>query len=315
MADNVSTVADANATLPASTAIATDDVGGVHYQRIKLDIGADGASTPVTAAAPLPVTFSAAPLPTGAATEAGLDDILAAITALGLLVDTVEAALADITTPSDTQPVSAASLPLPTGAATQTTLALAKTALDDILTKLNASIAVTGTFWQATQPVSGTFWQATQPVSAASLPLPTGAATEAESEAITAATIAVGTAVAAVETAIETLGTDAEAADVVYLAKLDDLIEAVEDSGSKTLADPAPDTTATELKAANANRKVIVLYNAGSPTVYLGKDNTVTSSTGLPLVEGASLTDEYSTDAWWGITASGTGDIRVIEVA
>lgn len=30
-----------------------------------------------------------------------------------------------------------------------------------------------------TQPVSGTFWQATQPVSAASLPLPSGAATEA----------------------------------------------------------------------------------------------------------------------------------------
>ncbi len=30
---------------------------------------------------------------------------------------------------------------------------------------LNASIPVTGTFWQATQPVSGTFFQATQPVS------------------------------------------------------------------------------------------------------------------------------------------------------
>lgn len=62
------------------------------------------------------------------------------------------------------------------------------------------STPVTGTFWQATQPVSGTFWQATQPVSiasmpstpvtgtffqatqpisAASLPLPTGASTEA----------------------------------------------------------------------------------------------------------------------------------------
>ena len=38
---------------------------------------------------------------------------------------------------------------------------------------------VSGTFWQATQPVSGTFWQTTQPVSAASLPLPTGAATSA----------------------------------------------------------------------------------------------------------------------------------------
>ena len=39
-----------------------------------------------------------------------------------------------------------------------------------ILDKLLNSVAVTGTFWQATQPVSGTFWQATQPISVASLP-------------------------------------------------------------------------------------------------------------------------------------------------
>lgn len=32
---------------------------------------------------------------------------------------------------------------------------------------ISGSVAVTGTFWQATQPVSGTFWQATQPVSIA----------------------------------------------------------------------------------------------------------------------------------------------------
>lgn len=49
---------------------------------------------------------------------------------------------------------------LPTGAATETTLAA-------INTKLGNPLAVTGTFWQATQPVSGTFWQATQPVSLA----------------------------------------------------------------------------------------------------------------------------------------------------
>jgi hypothetical protein len=48
----------------------------------------------------------------------------------------------------------------------------------------NNSVAVTGTFWQATQPVSGTFWQATQPISAASLPLPTGAATSAKQPAL-----------------------------------------------------------------------------------------------------------------------------------
>lgn len=48
-----------------------------------------------------------------------------------------------------------------------------------------ATQPVSGTFWQATQPVSGTFWQATQPVSAASLPLPTGAATDTTLGALT----------------------------------------------------------------------------------------------------------------------------------
>jgi hypothetical protein len=150
MADNVSTVADANATLPASTAIATDDVGGVHYQRIKLDVGADGAASPVGASG-LPVNDAGGSL-------------------------TVDGTVG-----------------------------------------VSGSVAVTGTFFQATQPVS-----------AAALPLPTGAATEVESEAITAATLAVGTAVAAVETAIEDLGADADAADIVYLAKLDDIITATE---------------------------------------------------------------------------------------
>ncbi len=103
-----------------------------------------------------------------------------------------------------TQPVSASSLPLPSGAATETTLASLLTSsqlIDDMIATLGSAIpakaslvagsdgtnaralktdangelqidvltmptvAVTGTFWQATQPVSGTFWQATQPVS------------------------------------------------------------------------------------------------------------------------------------------------------
>ena len=91
----------------------------------------------------------------------------------------------------ETQPISAASLPLPSGAATaanQQTDALTNTQLRA------TAVPVSGTFWQATQPVSGTFWQATQPVSGpltdtelratavpisvASLPLPTGAATQ-----------------------------------------------------------------------------------------------------------------------------------------
>src|SRR5262245_45892435 len=46
-------------------------------------------------------------------------------------------------------------------------------------TTMSASLPVVLASNQSAVPVSGTFWQATQPVSAASLPLPTGAATEA----------------------------------------------------------------------------------------------------------------------------------------
>ncbi len=35
--------------------VATDDVGGTHFQRIKLDVGGDGVSSPVTTGNPLPV--------------------------------------------------------------------------------------------------------------------------------------------------------------------------------------------------------------------------------------------------------------------
>lgn len=45
MADNVAITAG------AGTSVATDDVGGVHYQRVKLDGGADGASAAIPGSA------------------------------------------------------------------------------------------------------------------------------------------------------------------------------------------------------------------------------------------------------------------------
>lgn len=48
MADNV--------TLPgAGDVVATDDVGGAHYQIVKIASGADGTATPVTTSDPLPM--------------------------------------------------------------------------------------------------------------------------------------------------------------------------------------------------------------------------------------------------------------------
>jgi hypothetical protein len=61
--------------------IAADDIGGVFYQRVKLTTGADGTADDVSAASPLPVTASALPLPSGAATEATLATLAGTIAA------------------------------------------------------------------------------------------------------------------------------------------------------------------------------------------------------------------------------------------
>jgi len=217
----------------------------------------DGLTNTQLRAAPVAVSASALPLPSGAATEASLSSAndklgsdgadapaiagtgirgwLRAIfeTVAGTLAVNIQNATVAVTGTfwQATQPVSATALPLPTGAATETTLAAANTNLGTdgasapaitgtgvrgwlrgIYEKLsatlavsiqNSSVAVTGTFWQATQPVSiatntpdvtdragralgvvtgpltntelraaavpvsGTFFQATQPVSMA----------------------------------------------------------------------------------------------------------------------------------------------------
>jgi hypothetical protein len=90
-----------------------------------------------------------------------------------------------------TQPVSAAALPLPAGAATEATLAgaakdatVAKDGTDGAAPPVIPGTGIRGWLRSiydrlASVAVTGVFWQATQPVSAAALPLPAGAATEA----------------------------------------------------------------------------------------------------------------------------------------
>lgn len=86
--------------------------------------------------------------------------------------------------------------------------------------------------------------------------------------------------------------------------------------GAKTFSNPAPTTSATLVLAANASRLSAVIVNDGTVKCYLGKDNTVTASNGIPIQpNGGVLVDGDSTDAWWGITAAGTADLRVCEVA
>jgi hypothetical protein len=158
MADNVDVTPGSGAT------IATDQVGTAHYQLIKLAFGALDTATLVTSSAGLPVsvtnaslavTAAALPLPTGAATEATFSALNGKVTACNTGAVTIATAIPAGT--NNIGDVDVLSLPaLPAG-----TNAIGKLAANDgvdigDVTINNPSIAVTGTFWQATQPVSGT---------------------------------------------------------------------------------------------------------------------------------------------------------------
>lgn len=103
---------------------ATNEIGGVHWPRMKVTFGTAGVATDVHTGNPLPV------------------GIIGTVPVSGTLA--VNVGLTDAQLRASAVPVSLAS------------------------TTISGSVAVTGTFWQATQPVS-----------AAALPLPAGASTSA----------------------------------------------------------------------------------------------------------------------------------------
>lgn len=125
----------AGAAVGSGPTFATDEIGGVDYPRAKLVWGVDGTATDASASNPLPVVQTGTPgLPTGAATAAKQDTEIASLATLAGAVAGTEVQVDVLTMPT---------------------------------------VAVTGTFYQATQPVSAT-----------SLPLPSGAATAAKQPAL-----------------------------------------------------------------------------------------------------------------------------------
>lgn len=76
-------------------------------------------------------------------------------------------------------------------------------------------------------------------------------------------------------------------------------------------------TTATRLDSTSESDSVsgsdIVVYNAGSNPVYLGKSD-VTTANGIPLAAGAYWAETLDgASALYGIVASGTEEVRVRE--
>ena len=140
MADNVTIPATGSGT--ATPVIATDDVSGVQFQRVKLDVGGDGATVPVlagTGAAASALRVALADSSSVAATQSGTWTV-------GV---------------SGTVAISAAALPLPSGAATaakQPAIGTAGTASADVITVqgVTSMVALKVDGSAVTQPVSGT---------------------------------------------------------------------------------------------------------------------------------------------------------------
>lgn len=72
--------------------------------------------------------------------------------------------------------------------------------------------------------------------------------------------------------------------------------------------------------AANAARQELIITNAGvSPDAFMGPDTTFTASSGLPLFAGETKERSRGFGTWlgpvYGVTVSGTADIRVWETS
>jgi len=76
-------------------------------------------------------------------------------------------------------------------------------------------------------------------------------------------------------------------------------------------------TSATKIVDANTDRRTLIIMNHSGSTVFIGKDNTVTTSNGLAVTAGSALNltrllEGYK-GAVYGIVASGTATISYLE--
>lgn len=102
MADNTTLQSATLASPPAGLIVATDQIGGVDHQRVKIEFGADGTATDVSAADPLPVTAASLPLPSGAASSANQATVIGHLDGVETLLGTIDADTGSIATSAAT---------------------------------------------------------------------------------------------------------------------------------------------------------------------------------------------------------------------
>ena len=245
---------------------------------------------------------------------------------------------------------------LPTGAATETTLAgvltnttfttriptvgqktmvgsIPVTIASDQGALTVATHAVTGS---GTFAVTGTFWQATQPISAAALPLPTGASTEATLSAMSAklpATLgqkamvaSMAVAIASDQSSLPVTGTFWQATQPVSIAA------AVTAQGNKTYTDAFANptdgqdagaflmgfngTTWDRVRTANTGRLQVDVVTGGGSNASVGATAAaVPASATFAAAQVVSSTPTYANGNLQGLTLDTSGNLRVNVVA
>lgn len=74
-----------------------------------------------------------------------------------------------------------------------------------------------------------------------------------------------------------------------------------------------PTTSAMQLVSGNADRSSVLIQNVGSVTVFVSNLSTVTTSTGVSIAPNQRARFLGVQDQLYGITSSGTGDLRITE--
>lgn len=236
---------------------AVDANGSTLHPYAKMEFGASGTQTPVSAANPLPVVQTGTPgLPTGAATAAKQDTEIVSLATLAGAVDGTEVQVDVLTMPVVAVTDNSGSLTIDTPQL-PTTIGQKAAA---------ASVSVVLASDQGGVPVTGTFYQATQPVSAASLPLPTGAATAAKQPAL-------GTAGTASTDVISVQGI---ASMTPLLVNGSGVTQPVSDAGGSLTVDSAQLPAALD---GSGNLKVAIMSGAGSGGTAMDDDAAFTPGT------------------------------------
>ena len=199
---------------------------------------------------------------------------------------------------------------------------------------------VSGTFWQttqpvsgsisvsnfpATQPVSGTFWQTTQPVSG-TVTANTGLAQPLTDTQLRATAVPVSTSSlplpsgASTETTLSALNTKIPSLTVSSARLLVDgsgVTQPTSDRGAtgEATVTSYSSTTSTTLKASNANRKLLTIYNEGAGNLHIlyGNGTASTTNYSVKLATGDYLEVDKYTGQLTAIFAS-AGTARITEI-